>query len=271
MVPRVQKALVLRAPGRSGPRLNGTVLKVSRLGSRHRRGSPNGLDEPQGAAWKGPLIVLLAFTGTWLGHTLEYLRVQGSAGLARTMIAPVHLYMLPLGGCLSVLALVVGMSWLRSLGALAGRLQQLRQAMRQGRRVAASPTQLRPGPAERLCSLWLVLGLAQLALYLLQENIESVAGGRPAPGLGAVLGQHWAAAPIQLLVACALAGLAVPLICRRVRLQRAVGCHERLVFRLWGRRPLQAPSVPVEPPQFTPHQLWGAQRWQRPPPGLLTA
>jgi hypothetical protein len=68
-----------------------------------------------------------------------------------------------------------------------------------------------------------------------------------------------------------LAGLAVPLIGRRARLERAVGCHERLVSRLWGRQLVLAPSTPVEPPQFTPRQLWGAQRWQRPPPGLLAA
>jgi hypothetical protein len=215
------------------------------------------------------MLVLLAFIGTWLGHTLEYLRAAGSVGLVRTMASPVHLYMLPLGVSLLVGALVGGMSWLKSLNVLAGRLRQLRQAVRRGRRPA--PDHLEPGSADHLYSLWLVLGLAQVALYLLQENIESLLGGLPAPGLGVALGQHWAAVPIQLVVACALAGLAVPLIGRRVRLERAVGCHERLVARLWGRRLILAPSTPSEPPPLTPLQRWGAQRWPRPPPGLPAA
>jgi hypothetical protein len=213
------------------------------------------------------MLVLLAFIGTWIGHTVEYLRVEGSTGLVRTMLSPVHLYMLPLGVTLLVLALVGGMSWLNSLNVLAGRLRQLRRAVTRGRRLA--PRQLEPASADHLCSLWLVLGLAQLALYLLQENLESLPGGLRAPGLGVALGQHWAAGPIQLVVACALAGLAVPLIRRRVRLEWAVGGHERLMARMWGRRVVLAPSVPSAPPPLTPHQRWGSQRWQRPPPGWL--
>jgi hypothetical protein len=49
MGPRVPKALVLKAPAPTAPRHPGAV---------RRRG------------WKAPMLVLLAFIGTWLGHTL---------------------------------------------------------------------------------------------------------------------------------------------------------------------------------------------------------
>lgn len=222
--------------------------------------------------WVPSVLVLMAFVGTWLGHTLEYLRVDGAGGLVRTMTGSVHVYMLPLGLVLLVGAVVGGIGWLKVVTDLADRLQRLRGALYGGRRVDLTTGPVEAGPAARLCSVWLTLATAQLGLYLVQENLESVAAGRRAAVFGPVLSHHWAAAPIHLAVACALATLAVPLLGYRRRLERAVRTHERLVARLWGsRRLMLAVPVPVLAPVLTPHQRWGSQRWQRPPPESLAA
>jgi hypothetical protein len=215
------------------------------------------------------LLVLLAFVGTWLGHTIEYLRVNGPVGMADTMIGAVHLYMLPLAGVLLLLSLAGGIGWLRAINALARRLHRLQWALRRGHRVDGAPRLVdieATSPMAHQCSLWLVLGLAQIGLYLIQENLESVVAAVRAPGLGPLVGQHWGAAPIHLVVAGTLAALAAVLMGYQRHLERTVERHERLVARLWPKRPGPPPAGPAEPPALTPHQRWGSQRWQRPPP-----
>lgn len=227
------------------------------------------------AARVGALIlVLLAFAGTWLGHTLEYLRVSGPVGLLRAMTGSVHLYMLPLGVVLLAVALASGTVWLRAVLSLAVRLQRLRDGLRRGRR--ARPVSLgavvpEPGRVARAGSLWVLLGVTQIALYLVQENVESHVAGLRSPGLGAVLGTHWAAIPIHLLVAGVLAAAASRLVRYRHRLERAVAQHERVQARLWADRIALAPAVSKAPRVLTPHERWSSQRWQRPPPALIAA
>jgi hypothetical protein len=218
------------------------------------------------------LFVLLAFAGTWLGHTLEYLRLNGVSRWARATTASVHLYMFPLGAALLIVAVVGGMVWLRAVTALASRLERLRHAVRRGEHLHGRSDRVEPaGVGASMCSLWLLLGAAQLALYLVQENVEFRLAGVAFPGMGAVLGQHWGAAPIHLAVAWALAGLAVVLLGHRLRLEEAVVRHERLLARLWGDRVRPVPALPAWPSALTPHQRWGSQRWQRPPPRALFA
>jgi uncharacterized membrane protein len=216
----------------------------------------------------------LAFVGTWLGHSIEYFRVDGSAGLLRVMTGSVHLYMLPLGAVLLVLAVVGGAVWLRGVRLLAERLERLRDALRHGRRVekvgerGAAPV---PGRAARAGSLWLLLGITQVALYLVQENVESRIAGLRAPGLGAVLGTHWAAVPIHLSVAAVLAVAASGLVRYRRRLEKAVVQHERVHLRIWASRVAPAPLASSAPRGLTPHERWSSQRWQRPPPASIAA
>ena len=61
--------------------------------------------------------VLLAFLGVWLGHTVEYVRVWGVAGLGNQLRGPIHGYMLPLAGVLLGLSVIFGLRlrrlWLR--------------------------------------------------------------------------------------------------------------------------------------------------------------
>lgn len=220
------------------------------------------------------VFVLLAFVGTWLGHSVEYLQVSGRAGLLRAMTGSVHFYMLPLGAVVFVVALVGGTVWLRGVLLLAARLQGLQDALRHRRRarpVSAGAVVPVPGRAARAGGLWVLLGVTQIALYLLQENVESDLAGLRSPGLGAVLGRHWAAIPIHLLVAAVLAVAASGLVRYRRRLERAVAQHERVHARLWAYRVVPAPVVLHAPCVLTPHERWSSQRWQRPPPALIAA
>src|ERR1700746_2517456 len=73
-----------------------------------------------------PSLVLLALVGTWTGHTLEYARVAGRAGLREELFGSVHLYMLPLGALLAVLAAAGGVGWWRAWQALGRRLDAAR-------------------------------------------------------------------------------------------------------------------------------------------------
>ncbi|HWW52814.1 MAG TPA: hypothetical protein VNY84_03555, partial [Acidimicrobiales bacterium] len=161
-------------------------------------------------------------------------------------------------------------AWLRGVTLLAERLERLRVALLRGRRLAPWEHPLTPGRAARAGSLWVSLGVAQVGLYLLQENLESRLAGLHAPGFGAVIGAHWAAVPIHLSVAAVLAVAASGLVRYRHRLEGAVAQHEWLHGRLWATRVAPAPEVSA-PRVLTPHERWGSQRWQRPPPASIAA
>ena len=228
-----------------------------------------------------PMFVLCALIGTWLGHSLEYLRINGPGALAWEMGRSVHLYMLPLGAVLLAAALVGGARWVRGVNVLAARLAQLREAVRGGRwpspGLAGSTRFLRRStpttstiPAQ-FASLWVLLALIQVGLYLLQENLEARLVGLRGPGLTALSGQHWAAVPIHLAVAAVLAMVMTGLLSRRARLERTVEDHERLLARLWAGRVRRVGRTRRLGFSLTPHQRWGAQRWERPPPSFAAA
>jgi hypothetical protein len=220
------------------------------------------------------VFVLLALLGTWLGHSIEYFRVGGQGGLLRALTGSVHLYMLPIGAVLLLLAGAGGVVWLRGVMLLAERLQRLRDALRRGRRldqVSEHGPPALPGRAARAGTLWMLLGVIQVALYLVQENVESHIAGLRYPGLGAVLGTHWAAVPIHLLVAAVLAVAASGLLRYRRRLEKAVAQHERVHARLWASRLAPTPVALGAQRVLTPHERWSSQRWQRPPPASIAA
>ncbi len=135
--------------------------------------------------------VLLAFVGVFIGHTLEYLRVWGSAGVVASMTNPVHAYMLPVAGVLVVFSAVFALRLARAWRGLNQRLDSAAAGMRsiwRGRSDAAVAAQSSSTPGTRLIAIWLPLAAAQIALYVVQENVEAVASSRPAPGLGAISG-----------------------------------------------------------------------------------
>ena len=222
--------------------------------------------------------VLLALLGVWLGHTAEYVRVWGLAGVRDELVGSLHLYMLPLAAVLVLLSALLGTRLWRAWAALGRRLDDARAAVAgawRGRRPVPASLQravvhAAPSRRGRLVSLWLPLAVAQVVLYLLQENLEAVFGGAAAPGLGAVSGVHWAAPAVHGVIALALVAVVVVL-GRRLR-QRAdtVARIENVVRSLWLRvgRVVGAcrQGCGWRP---SPLDRLGAQLWSRPPPSRL--
>ena len=219
-------------------------------------------------------VVLLAFVGMWIGHTLEYLRVLGSAGLLASLFSPVHAYMLPVAGVLVVLSALFGLRLWRALHVLNDRLDRAMAGLRRiwrGRTDAVTPAQVRrSSPGATLIALWLPLAATQIALYLVQENLEAIARAQPPPGWGAITGVHWAAPLVHLYVALLLAcGVRICQVLLRRR-EEVVERVESLLRAAARRTARQVPRIAAPPLQrhAAPQRL-GRHRWRRPPPLLL--
>ena len=216
-------------------------------------------------------LVLLALIGAWIGHTLEYLRVWGGAGLRGELVSSGHIYMAPLAGVLIVLATLTGLWWWRAWMGLGMRIEAARLTLRRAFRGDRSITPPQPAvganaPAVRLLALWVILGALQIGAYLTQENLEALFSGGHAPLLRAITGIHAMAPLIQLDVALLLAAGMVLGIGRVRRRYRRVTTIERLlrvVFGVIGRPPAGSPMrgwrVAIRP-RFARHL------WKRPPP-----
>jgi len=218
-------------------------------------------------------IALTAFAGAWLGHFVEYVRVAGWQAGVGEMTSSVHSYFLPAGAVLMALAvgaaILAKRAW-RSLG------QRLRSAQIG---LWRRPLTLPPGPADRTdrharpvgpFEQWVALTLLQTGTWIIQENLESIAAGHPAPLLGVLSGVHWLAPLIQAEVALILAAAYWLTQSTFARRRSRLLVIERLVAQRWSARygllpvPGRATSVPS-----SPLDRWGAQRWQRPPPVAL--
>jgi hypothetical protein len=218
--------------------------------------------------------VLLALIGLFIGHTLEYLRVWGPQGVVASMTNPVHAYMLPVAGVLVVLSAVFAFRLALAWRALNQRLDHaaagVRRMWRGGGDEIRSAREPRSTPGTRLAAIWLPLAAAQIALYLVQENIEAVAQSRPAPGLGAITGIHWAAPLVHLYVSLLLACLVRicqilfhrrEVVVERVEsLLRAI-CRRARTVTVISRRPAGQAASPID--------RLGSHLWRRPPPLLL--
>jgi hypothetical protein len=215
--------------------------------------------------------VLLAFIGLWIGHTLEYLRVWGATGLAGSLTNPVHVYMLPFAVALTVLGALCAMRIVRGWRALHRRLEQAALGLRRvWRGHPAVDADVLP-PGIRLVALWLPLAAVQILLYVIQENIEAIAGGHAAPGLAPITGIHWAAPFVHLYVALLLACGAR--ICQLL-LHRRSAVVERVeaLLRAAVRRRRARPMPVALPVGFDTPSLFdrlGRDLWRRPPPLLL--
>ena len=218
--------------------------------------------------------VLLALVGLFIGHTLEYLRVWGAAGIVESITNPVHAYMLPVAGVLVALGAVFAFLLARAWRALNDRLDRAAASVRRVWRGRPDGAAGVPAPRStagaRLAAIWLPLAAAQIALYLVQENVEAVARSQPAPGLGAISGIHWAAplvhVYVSLLLACAVRISQVLFHRREVAVERV----EALLCAIVTRR-RTAPLVVARPlpRSLPPLDRLGPHLWRRPPPLLL--
>ena len=248
-------------------------------------------ETPATLGLRAPAFVLLALAGAWLAHTLEDLRVWGTDGLAARLSAPLHLWMVPVGALLLVVAAAGGVRWVRLHRALGEQVEQARLALARRLRNLPPPPSTAPRRAvpagtrapslgvpaslslsARLATLWIFLTATIGALYLVQENVEAAAASLPLPGLAPVSGIH-AAAPLViaaaafLLAACAVEGRR-----RTATAELDVEAVERLLRAL---REIEgsgagAPVSRVEGARRALDRL-GAQLWRRPPPRLAPA
>jgi hypothetical protein len=241
---------------------------------------------------KAPGFVLLALAGTWVAHTLEYLRVWGTEGLAARLTAPLHLWMIPVGGVLLLVAAAGGVRWVRLHRALGEQVELARVAL--ARRMRNLPAPPRPAPprravpagthpgraplafgisfSARLITLWASLTAAIGAVYLLQENIEAAAASHSLPGLAPLTGLHAAAPLVIAAAAFALAACAVEGRRRAAAATAGVDALERLFRALDAlRRTGSAPPARYAHPQGGDLERLGAQLWRRPPPAVIAA
>ncbi len=218
--------------------------------------------------------VVLALAGLFIGHTLEYLRVWGSAGVVASMTNPAHVYMLPVAAVLLVLSAAFAVRLARAWQALNDRFDRAGSGIRRiwrGRSEHAPPARsARSNAGSRLLAMWLPLAAAQIVLYVVQENVEALATSQRAPGLGAITGIHWAAPLVHLYVSLVLAGTVR--ICQVLFHRREVAVERvEALLRAIVRRRRAAPPVVCRPAArvVSPLERVGLHLWRRPPPHLL--
>ncbi len=227
--------------------------------------------------WTAAGAALLPLLGVWLGHTAEFVRVHGSAGLRGELVGSVHGYMLPTGILLGILAAAAGVRCAQVWQQLGLRLRIARHALSHAWRGGIGPVPVtprqppRPEPL-RLSSVLVRLAPLQITLYVLQENLEAWRAGLATPGLGAIGGVHRAAPLVHVLVAACLAALVVLLHRALRRRHHAVLACQRLARVLLAAL-LRSPTEPRPRPVWlaSARDRWTLQLLRRPPPAVPLA
>lgn len=223
-------------------------------------------------------MAIAALAGEWLGHTIAYYRSAGIPGLRAGLAGGVHGYMLPLALALLIVAGAGAAGFTRAWLGLGRRLDRAAATVRRlsaGGRGPSAPPEVTATPQTPLSSTWsrlvalaLPLGLAQCALYVVQENLERIVHGFAGRGTAPLTDSFGAAAWIQLATAALLAVLLFAAAALLHSRHRAVAEIERRARALWlrvWRRPAVGPSrsaAHVVPCRL----LFGCALWQRPPP-----
>jgi hypothetical protein len=138
--------------------------------------------------------------GTWTVHQVEYAIEYGRRFQTVMATTPHRFYMGPLGLLLAMGALLSCSAALSILGAGHVRLQRLRRRLpARFRRYLATPL-----PAVPLRSIGVTAALLialQTGVYLLQENLETLAAGNSLPGLEVLVApHHMTVIPLHALV-----------------------------------------------------------------------
>lgn len=212
-------------------------------------------------------IWLTAFAGAWVGHFLEYVRVDGWHGGLAEMSSSAHTYFFPAGAALTALG-VGGILYARRVWAHLGRrLRRAESALWRGPTNMATLPTSEVGRQVGLIPLWLALSGLQVCTWVLQENLETLSADHRAPLLGVITGVHQLAPVVQASVAFILA--VTYELAHRLFAQRGsrIVVLERAVNRKWGRStPRLSWTCKPARADRTPLERWGAQCWQRPPP-----
>ena len=201
--------------------------------------------------------VLLALVGLFIGHTLEYLRVWGPAGIVASMTNPVHAYMLPVAGVLLALGAVFGLRLARAWEGIerAARSRSRRRAPDPGAdepQTCPAVERRRSSSGTRLAAIWLPLATVQIsALRRPGEHRGGgpfAAGSRPGGDHRDPLGR-----PVRPPLRVAAARL------RRAHLRDSVPPSRSRRRKGRGAPPSRRPSTPdrssCHPPSRRPHGL----------------
>jgi hypothetical protein len=163
------------------------------------------------------LFELTALCGEWLLHQIEYQIVYGARFQSVMGHTPHRYYMEPAGSALALTALLVVSSCLLVLygrHCRVGRFRSLIPSRVHGLIPDGGPG-LTFGPVARTA---LALAASQVAVYLVQENLEACAAGLASPGFSVLLAPtRLTVIPLDVLIA----------VCGSVLLW---------TFSLWGRR-----------------------------------
>lgn len=209
-------------------------------------------------------LVLVAVIGTWLGHAIEYGVLAGWRGVELGLWGPIHSYMAPAALILVVAAFALSLRLVALTRVAQRRAERLWHQLRRGIRdggthsTAARP----PWTDSHVVALFLIVAAAQVALYLVQENVETALAGMPAPGIAAITGAHWTAPLVQLAVASCLT-LGWLLADRLLRRRLEAGDRIEALFRVIARRRRGAPSrrtpPPLPAPSRRPSRAWATR------------
>ncbi|HEX6506583.1 MAG TPA: hypothetical protein VF221_03035, partial [Chloroflexota bacterium] len=151
-------------------------------------------------AWSNLLLFgLTLLAGTWIVHQTEYVLEYGRHVSSVMATGPHHLYMTQLGLALGMTVAVLLLLLATTLQATRAHLHRL--LLRLPPRLlrhAGTPTS--PLSSHSVLRTALVLAVGQMGLYLVQENLESLAALGTLPGLAVLLApQHLTVLPLHLL------------------------------------------------------------------------
>lgn len=196
------------------------------------------------------LFFLVAVAGEWIVHQLEYLIEYGRQFGPEMAATPHRYYMGPAGAALAagtLLALTLTALALRLHGLEYRRLRQLLPRSVQ----ELGPRPYVPASPRAIARTTLVLAIMQIAVYLVQENLEAMAEGLSLPGLQTLIGaQHLTVLPLHLLIALCLATIlwtAVSLLRRSRSLVQQIRLLVRLFLSGQGARPHPRPVLETVP------------------------
>jgi hypothetical protein len=192
---------------------------------------------------------LTVVVATWIVHQTEYLIEYGNRFGTIMATSPHRFYMEPAGivllGMGGALASLLSLALHRSEGRIDALVRLL------PRRLAGYVhTPATPLPVRLVCRTALVLALAQIVIYLVQENVEWLVAWGYLPGLSVLTApQHVTVIPLHLLAAlCSSALLWV--VASRLRQTRRTLHRVRVLSALMERRGQDAshavlPRIPL--------------------------